>query len=74
MGKEELIDLFNKITSNGMREMTVNRFIQAVNELPYNEQKENYCDNCDNKRFNETMGCLNYLQEFKCKNYIAKLR
>jgi len=30
--RRKLIDLFNKITVNGMREMTLNRFIQAIND------------------------------------------
>ena len=27
------------------------------------------CENCDNTDFNETMGCKNYFQDFKCKNF-----
>ena len=27
------------------------------------------CENCSNTNFNETMGCKNYLQGFKCENF-----
>lgn len=27
------------------------------------------CENCSNTDFNETMGCKNYLQGFKCENF-----
>lgn len=27
------------------------------------------CENCSNTDFNETMGCRNYLQGFKCENF-----
>lgn len=28
-----------------------------------------FCENCLNQNFNETMGCKNYLQGFKCENF-----
>jgi hypothetical protein len=46
MNNEQLRNLFNKITSNGMREMTEERFIQAINEA--NEIEMN--KKCDLKR------------------------
>ena len=27
------------------------------------------CENCSNADFNETMGCKNYFQGFKCENF-----
>lgn len=37
---EKALKIFNTITSNGMREMTVDRFIQAINEFPSQQSKE----------------------------------
>lgn len=37
---EKALKIFNTITSNGMREMTVDRFIQAINEFPAQQSKE----------------------------------
>jgi len=32
-----------------------------------------YCENCNNQNFNEEVSCLNYSQDFKCKNFKTKL-
>jgi hypothetical protein len=50
MNNEQLRNLFNKITSNGMREMTEERFIQAINEaneIERNKPYESYFGWCD---------------------------
>lgn len=35
---------------------------------------EEYCHNCSNQCFNETMGCKNYVPDFKCHNFLDKIK
>jgi hypothetical protein len=42
---------------------------QQVKNLNIPAVIKSVCENCSNTDFNETMGCRNYLQGFKCENF-----
>lgn len=44
---------------------------EAVKLCAERESIKSICENCSNQDFNETMGCKNYLQGFKCENFIC---
>ena len=42
---------------------------QQVKNLNIPAVIKSVCEHCSNTDFNETMGCKNYLQGFKCENF-----
>ena len=67
MNKEETDKLFNTITSNGCREMTPDRFHQAVNEL---EAKVKPACETLQKRFDIYAKAINQIDDFFEYQYI----
>ena len=59
------------------KNMTPEQIAEQLNEHVQHEVKnlnipaviKSVCENCSNVDFNETMGCKNYLQGFKCENF-----
>ena len=57
------------------RELSKKDLTNQINKLKekLKEQEEKQlaevCHNCGNQKFNETMGCKNYSQGFKCINF-----
>jgi Zn-finger domain-containing protein len=51
------------------------RFIERTDNIlniRKQKNKNEYCQNCANQKFNETMGCSLYLLDFKCRNFTEK--
>lgn len=69
MKEKDLIAMFNKITINGNREMTQERFIQAINELmaiKSTRRSERRADGSNKAKVKSCQTCFGSINEDYC--------